>query len=40
MKAMRMTVAAVFVALSVSNVVAAVNFPVGTHLIKGTLKDW
>ena len=35
-----MTVAAVFVALSVSNVVAAVNFPVGTHLIKGTLKDW
>ena len=22
------------------NVAAAVNFPVGTHLIKGTLKDW
>ena len=19
---------------------AAVNFPVGTHLVKGTLKDW
>ena len=22
------------------NVAAAVNFPVGTHLVKGTLKDW
>ena len=27
-------------AMSVSSVAAAVNFPTGTHLIKGTLKDW
>ena len=32
--------AAVFAALNAASVVAAVNFPVGTHLIKGTLKDW
>ena len=28
------------VALGVWNVLAAVNFPLGTHLYKGTLKDW
>ena len=32
--------AVVFAALNAASVVAAVNFPVGTHLIKGTLKDW
>ena len=26
--------------LAAMNVAAAVNFPVGTHLVKGTLKDW
>ena len=26
--------------LAAMNAVAAVNFPLGTHLIKGTLKDW
>lgn len=26
--------------LAAMNAVAAVNFPVGTHLVKGTLKDW
>ena len=26
--------------LAAMNAVAAANFPVGTHLIKGTLKDW
>ena len=32
--------AVVFAALNAASAVAAVNFPVGTHLIKGTLKDW
>ena len=32
--------AAVFAAINVASAVAAVNFPLGTHLIKGTLKDW
>ena len=37
---MSVILAAVFAALNAASVVAAVNFPVGTHLIKGTLKDW
>ena len=37
---MSVVLAAVFAALNAASVVAAVNFPVGTHLIKGTLKDW
>ena len=37
---MSVVLAVVFAALNVASVVAAVNFPVGTHLIKGTLKDW
>lgn len=32
--------AATFVALNSVGVAASANFPVGTHLIKGTLKDW
>ena len=27
-------------AMNAASVVAAVNFPVGTHLVKGTLTDW
>ena len=34
------TVAMAAFALGAWSAVAAVNFPVGTHLIKGTLKDW
>lgn len=30
----------VLLPLAAMNVAAAVNFPVGTHLVKGTLKDW
>ena len=37
---MSVVLATVFAALNAASVVAAVNFPVGTHLIKGTLKDW
>ena len=37
---MSVVLAVVFAALNAASVVAAVNFPVGTHLIKGTLKDW
>ena len=37
---MSVVLAAVFAALNAASVVAAVNFPVGTHLVKGTLKDW
>ena len=37
---MSVVLAAVFAALNAASVVAAVNFPGGTHLIKGTLKDW
>ena len=37
---MSVGLAAVFAALTAASAVAAVNFPVGTHLIKGTLKDW
>ena len=37
---MSVVLAVAFVALNAASVVAAVNFPVGTHLIKGTLKDW
>ena len=32
--------AIIFVAMTAASVAVAVNFPVGTHLIKGTLKDW
>ena len=32
--------ALLLLSLAASNAAAAVNFPVGTHLIKGTLKDW
>ena len=27
-------------AMSAGSAAAAANFPVGTHLVKGTLKDW
>ena len=37
---MSVVLAVVFAALNAASVVAAVNFPVGTHLVKGTLKDW
>ena len=37
---MSVVLAVAFAALNAASVVAAVNFPVGTHLIKGTLKDW
>ncbi|MBR1608992.1 MAG: hypothetical protein IJ678_05185 [Kiritimatiellae bacterium] len=33
-------VAASFAAAGAAGVAAAANFPVGTHLVKGTLKDW
>ena len=29
-----------FVAMNAGSAAAAANFPVGTHLVKGTLKDW
>ena len=29
-----------FAAMNAGSAAAAVNFPVGTHLVKGTLKDW
>ncbi len=32
--------AVAFAALHAAGVAAAANFPVGTHLVKGTLKDW
>ena len=32
--------AAVFAAMNVASFAMAANFPVGTHLVKGTLKDW
>ena len=32
--------AAAFAAMAAAGAIAAVNFPVGTHLVKGTLKDW
>ena len=32
--------AIIFAAMTAASVAAAANFPVGTHLIKGTLKDW
>ena len=32
--------ATVFAALNAASAAVSVNFPVGTHLIKGTLKDW
>ena len=35
-----LAIATAFVALAPASGVAAVNFPVGTHLVKGTLKDW
>ena len=37
---MSVVLAVAFAALNAASVVAAVNFPVGTHLVKGTLKDW
>ena len=37
---MSVVLAVAFAALNAASVVAAVDFPVGTHLIKGTLKDW
>ena len=32
--------AAAFAAMTVAGAAVAANFPVGTHLVKGTLKDW
>ena len=32
--------AVVFAAMDAASAATAANFPVGTHLIKGTLKDW
>ena len=32
--------AVAFAALCAAHAAAAANFPVGTHLVKGTLKDW
>ena len=32
--------AIIFAAMTAASVAVAANFPVGTHLIKGTLKDW
>ena len=32
--------AALLLPLAAANVAAAANFPTGTHLVKGTLKDW
>ena len=29
-----------FAAMNAGSAAAAANFPVGTHLVKGTLKDW
>ena len=40
MKRFNKLVALVLLPLAAMNVAAAANFPVGTHLIKGTLKDW
>ena len=41
-KMSKMTKTAILLLLSLvaTNVAVAVNFPVGTHLVKGTLKDW
>ncbi len=39
MNKMKKTVVLLLTLVAV-NIVAAVNFPVGTHLVKGTLKDW
>ena len=40
MKRFNKLVALILLPLAAMNVAAAANFPVGTHLIKGTLKDW
>ena len=32
--------AIIFAAMTAASAAAAANFPVGTHLVKGTLKDW
>ena len=40
MKRINKLAALLLLSLAAMNVVAAANFPVGTHLIKGTLKDW
>ena len=37
---MSAALAAALSAVSVASVAATANFPVGTHLVKGTLKDW
>ena len=37
---MPVALAVAIAAANVASAVAAVNFPVGTHLVKGTLKDW
>ena len=29
-----------FAAMTAAGAAAAANFPIGTHLVKGTLKDW
>ena len=36
----RMAVVFVVVVAAVNSTTFAANFPVGTHLVKGTLKDW
>ena len=40
MKRFNKLVALILLPLAAMNVAAAANFPVGTHLIKGALKDW
>ena len=37
---MPVALAVVVAAANVASAVAAANFPIGTHLVKGTLKDW
>ena len=37
---MPVALAVAIAAANVASAVAAVNFPIGTHLVKGTLKDW
>ena len=40
MKTINKLAAMLLLPLATINVAVAANFPVGTHLIKGTLKDW
>ena len=37
---MKAVLAIALAAMTAASVAAAANFPVGTHLVKGTLKDW